>query len=299
VLLNQLFAYVQRHLPPGHASSSNRNDTSYLTPSSVGSSEQSSFPNTNGSWTSGGGLVPGAGLTALPSERISIVNLLSNEEALEPPSRPKTPLNITESHQEISRTSSPALSRARDASHADSIQHDVPVLARQGSQREDGTTMIHSSAHLATKDKSVPGTPVRVARRRLEREYVRIFMCNLHHLHPMLDPSAFAARCEEEIWSVHTPLERKRDLRHFFALYNIVVAVGALIAGSSATEDFGRDIHLCIEQSAKSPNSSLQMSSQALSRNYFRKSRALLGDVFEVCSLESAQTLLLMVSYPS
>lgn len=144
------------------------------------------------------------------------------------------------------------------------------------------------------KEKPVPDGSLLVAKKRLEREYVRLFMSNLHHLHPMLDPIAFAARCEEEIWDVHTPFERNKDLRHFLALYNIVVAVGALGAAASITQHFERDIKLCMKQC---PNSSLPVSSQSLSKKYFRKSRALLGDVFEVCSLESAQTLHLMVSH--
>lgn len=299
VLLNQLFAHARQHLPLGHENSGNRNETPYLSPPSVSSSVPSSFPDRNGSWTSGG-LVSGAGQTSLPSGRISIVNLLSNEEPLSPPSRPKTPVHVVETNQRDGLGACPrASSRARDGSSLNPHQHEVQLLAQRNSQREDGTSDPRLYAHLSTKEKPLSGTPVRMAKRRLEREYVRLFMSNLHYLHPMLDPIAFVARCEEEIWSVHTPLEKKKDLRHFFALYNIVVAVGALVAGSFITQDFGQDINLCMEQSAQSQTSNPPISSQALSKDYFRKSRALLGDIFEVCSLESAQTLLLMVSYPS
>jgi hypothetical protein len=111
----------------------------------------------------------------------------------------------------------------------------------------------------------------------------------------MLDSTAFRARCENEIWDAHIPLHRKKRLRHFSALYNIVVAIGALVAGSYIAQDFGRDIEICMEALAQPQGSIQPMTSQALSKVYFRKSRQLLGDVFEVCSLESAQTLLLMV----
>jgi hypothetical protein len=295
VLLNQFFAYAQQHVPPGHASSSNRNETSYLSPASGGASEPSSFQDQNSPWTSGG-IVSGPGLTA--RSPVSIVNLLSNEEALEPPSRPKTPPHVTENQQDVSGGSSLTPSHTRNESHMGLIQHDIPTLTHQNSSGEDSASNTRSSAHLATKEEPVPESPLQVAKKRLEREYVRLFMSNLHHLHPMLDPIAFAARCEEVIWDVHTPLERNKDLRHFFALYNIVVAVGALVAGSSINQNFERDINLCMKQPTQCQNSSLPLSSQALSKKYFRKSRALLGDVFEVCSLESAQTLLLMVSHP-
>jgi len=112
----------------------------------------------------------------------------------------------------------------------------------------------------------------------------------------MLDPAAFTTRCEEEVWVSDAAHERTRDQRHFFALYNIVVAVGALVADSGVLAKFGRELKV-FEQNWHGPQDSPQnISSQMLSRHYFRKSRALLGDIFEVCSLESAQTLLLMVS---
>ncbi|KAJ6443673.1 Zn(2)-C6 fungal-type DNA-binding domain-containing protein [Purpureocillium lavendulum] len=149
----------------------------------------------------------------------------------------------------------------------------------------------------AGQERSAPESPLQVAKKRLEREYVRVFMSNLHHIHPMLDPIAFSARCEQAIWGVHTPLERSRDQRRFFALYNIVVAVGALIADASITQNFEQDIMLCMKQPAQRQNTNVPLSSQTLSKQYFRKSRALLGDIFEVCSLESAQTLLLMSLY--
>jgi hypothetical protein len=110
----------------------------------------------------------------------------------------------------------------------------------------------------------------------------------------MLDPIALAARCEDEIWNVDAPLETNKGLRNFLALYYIVVAIGALGATAGISQHFERDIKMCMKEC---PNSSLPVSSQSLSTKYFRKSRALLGDVFEVCSLESAQTLHLMVSY--
>uniref|UniRef100_A0A8H7NQJ3 Xylanolytic transcriptional activator regulatory domain-containing protein n=1 Tax=Bionectria ochroleuca TaxID=29856 RepID=A0A8H7NQJ3_BIOOC len=110
----------------------------------------------------------------------------------------------------------------------------------------------------------------------------------------MLDPIALAARCEDEIWNVDAPLETNKGLRNFLALYYIVVAIGALGATAGISQHFERDIKMCMKEC---PNSSLPVSSQSLSTKYFRKSRALLGDVFEVCSLESAQTLHLMSIY--
>ncbi|KAG8410368.1 hypothetical protein J3459_017180 [Metarhizium acridum] len=294
VLLNQFFAYAQEHLPPGHPNSGSLKETSYLSPASGRASEPSSFRDQSSPWASGG-IVSGPGLTA-PSP-VSIVNLLSNEEALEPLSRPKTPPRVTENQQGVSVDAPPALGRIRNESHTEFMHRDGHTSTPKNSASGESTSNLHSSAHAASKGNPVPDSPLQAARKGLEREYVRVYMSNLHHLHPMLDPIAFTARCEEVIWGVHTPLERNKHLRHFFALYNIVVAVGALIADPGITQNFEPDVSSCVKQPAQCEDSSSALSSQALSRKYFRKSRALLGDVFEVCSLESAQTLLLMSLY--
>ncbi|KAH7113458.1 fungal-specific transcription factor domain-containing protein [Dactylonectria estremocensis] len=279
VLLNQFFVYAQQHLPPGHSDSNDQNETSYLSPASGGA----------------GGIVSGPGLSA--RSPLSIVNLLSDKEVLEPPSRPKTPPPVTDKQQDISEGFSLAVSRARNQRLDGSVQPEVSTATSQNRSNGRSGPNLSSSAHLDPKESIAPETSLQVAKQRLEREYVRQFMNNLHHLHPMLEPMAFTARCEDQIWNAKIPFERNKDQRHFFALYNIVVAVGALVSGSSMTQNFERDINLCMKQPSQSQSSSLSLLSQELSKTYFRKSRALLGDVFEVCSLESAQTLLLMSLY--
>ncbi|KAK9444773.1 Zn(2)-C6 fungal-type DNA-binding domain protein [Metarhizium brunneum] len=292
VLLNQFFAYAQQHLP-GHPNSGGLKETSYLSPASGRASEPSSFRDQSSPWTSGG-IVSGPGLTA-PSP-VSIVNLLSNEESLEPPSRPKTP-HVAENQQRVSAEAPPAPGHTRNESHTELMHHDGHTSTPKHGTSRESTSNLQSSAHVATKGNPVPDSPLQASKKGLEREYVRVYMSNLHHIHPMLDPIGFTARCEEVIWGVQTPLETNKDLRHFLALYNIVVAVGALIADPSITQNFEPDTSSCIKQPTQCEDSSSAPSSQALSRKYFRKSRALLGDMFEVCSLESAQTLLLMSLY--
>lgn len=150
----------------------------------------------------------------------------------------------------------------------------------------------HSSVSLHVPSLDLP---LRLAERRLESELVRSFLHNLHYLHPMLDSMAFTARCEEEMWKPDVPHEESKDRRHFIALYNIVVAVGALVAGSDTMEELSEEVKILGQSWHGAPKFSQKGSLQMLSRAYFRKSRASLGDVFEACSLESAQALLLMV----
>ncbi|KAF5584049.1 uncharacterized protein FSUBG_12920 [Fusarium subglutinans] len=207
---------------------------------------------------------------------ISIVNLLSDRGVLEPPSRPKTPPTRPGAQDEVQVRSS--LETRQDTAGLGDSGHLNPPAATSQS-RVSADNLLSSS------------------RQRLEREYIRQFFNNLHHLHPMLDPVAFVKQCEELVWSSPTSMESHKTRRHFFALYHIVVAVGAIVAGSCITQDFERDINICMKLPAQGQDFNPSQLSQELSKKYFRKSRMLLGDVFEVCSLESAQTLLLMSLY--
>ncbi|KAH7074057.1 fungal-specific transcription factor domain-containing protein [Paraphoma chrysanthemicola] len=276
VLLNQLFAFARQHLPAGPASPEGRNGTSYLSPLSLSRNQSSSFQGDLGPLQAGASATE-QNIAALPQKQISVINLLSNDETLSPLSRPKTPIYAANKRQTDFRCPALVSSRVRDRSE--------PGVEYGPSLDQDPS------------DRPAPINPVQMSQRRLEREYVRSYLNNLHHLHPMLDSPAFTARCEKEIWDAHNPLHRKKRLRHFSALYNIVVAIGALVAGSYIAQDFGRDIKICMEALAQPQGSIQPLTSQALSKVYFRKSRQLLGDVFEVCSLESAQTLLLMSLY--
>ncbi|KAH0346407.1 hypothetical protein KCU83_g7363, partial [Aureobasidium melanogenum] len=139
----------------------------------------------------------------------------------------------------------------------------------------------HQSVNRTSSSVS-PASNLRVTERRLEKALIRSFMHNLHYLHPMIEPGSFT--------------NRSPQLRHFFALYNIIVAVGALVAGSELSDELNHEIKTVLH-SKKDPQGLTKAPLQRLSRHYFRKSRSLLGDVFEACSLESAQTLLLMSLY--
>ncbi|KAI9148173.1 putative transcriptional regulatory protein [Paramyrothecium foliicola] len=298
VLLNQLFAFAQQQHPSRFANSRGQKPTLYHFRASFGGNDE--YPTSSGnSPTTSDKRDARPGLMALPKHRVSVINLLSNEEALSPPSRPETPSHIMRD----------GLINPSDAVVTNG---NVAVEASGSILRQSSMTVPRNARNEHTSDRPIPsctstaaGQSSRYAtalsnqasRTRLEREYVRSFLDNLHHLHPMLDAALFVERCEKDVWGSQTTVERLRGSRHFFALYNIVVAVGALVAGSSVTKNFGRDMQLCMEQLARSESSERAVTSQTLSRIYFRRSKDLLGDTSVVCSLESAQTLLLMSLY--
>ena len=94
VLLNQLFSYAQLHLEHGPIESEGQDDSPRLRRPSFDAHGSSSAPS-HATWDLGGQT---SGFSSGPGGRaglVSIVNLLSNEEALIPPSRAKTPQDLT------------------------------------------------------------------------------------------------------------------------------------------------------------------------------------------------------------
>jgi hypothetical protein len=270
VLLNQLFAFAQQHLPPGLARSSNRERTSNPTPIDLNRNEQSRVARIDYS-SQYDEHDTRSDLATSPQGHTSVINLLSNEEALSPPSR------------------------SSNEDRINSIQREGQTTVPQNSQGRNTGDYFPNPTLVVMSDRPTTIPPTRAGEIRLEREYVRQFLNNLHHLHPMLNPTQFLERCEEVAWKNSKLPRLVKNVEHFLALFNIVVAVGALVAGRNVDQAFEEDIRTCMEQSRRGESSQHKASSQALSRLYFRRSRNLLGDVFEVCSLESAQTLLLMV----
>ncbi|KAH0284632.1 hypothetical protein KCU62_g8157, partial [Aureobasidium sp. EXF-3399] len=233
VLLNQLFSHARQHSLSGRIPTPGRLSQPAM---NLGQSGRS------------------------PSERMSLVNLLANEDDLLAPSRDKSP----------PQTSPP---RSRP-----SALRSLP----NGLQSSDGSSSSNS-----------PATKLRISEKRLEKVLVRSYMQNLHHLHPMIDTDKLNRMCEEPVVQHDN---RQSRLRHFLSLYNIIIAVGALVAGSDVKDEFHHEIEAVL-QGRKDSQDPGKAPLQSLSRHYFRKSRSLLGDVFEACSLESAQTLLLMSLY--
>lgn len=287
VLLHQLFAFAREHNPSWYVSSNSNETAPHLFPASTSGNDDFITPDGNNFTAGDQGVRPG--LTALPQDRVSIINLLSNEEMLLPPSQPKTPPPV----------------RQTEPYNFHQVPNGVPRSAQGENPTEDSPTasneeivdVVTPSRTSTTRSHQQAFTvsSARASKTRLEQAYVQVFMHNLHHLHPMLDPVAFGEKCERHVWAANATDDGKKGLRHFFALYNIVVAIGALIAGGEVFTELERDVQLCTAHLADAAHFERVNSSQAVSRIYFQRSKDLLGDTSAVCSLQSAQTLLLMV----
>lgn len=143
-----------------------------------------------------------------------------------------------------------------------------------------------------------PGAATRASFKDVEREFARLYFQNLHNVHPILDPAAFLTRCEKEVWSRTAPNSTSYPQRRFLALYNAVLAIGAITAGEeseytwktqSLTDQIGELEALSGIEASPSTYTPLRFA-----RVFFERAKSYVGDVFESSCFESAQTLLLL-----
>ena len=288
VLLSQLFSHARLHAFDADLERASSLGVPQSSPSlTTGHAEYISSPESLARHPVDAAPIP----SHLSTGHLSIINLLYNEEATLPPPRPKTPIIPTANEQ---AASGKEVSRTSNLQGTNSTSGDAP----SSRQLSENWRRIHDeTATSAPLPRPPSENPSKAAEKRLEKEFLRIFFNNLHHLHPFLLVEEFTSRCEDEIWNCSPNTEApRRDRKHFLALYNITVAVGALIAGKDMLLVSDSKLRLGGRQDGNFNKEHSAPSSMNLSVAYFRKSSILLGDVFEVCSLESAQTLFLMVS---
>jgi hypothetical protein len=292
-LLGQLFAHARSNLSSGRNAVVCQQQSDLFTTGATAEEPMRSsgldfYPSVVKSKTTG--------KTPLGADRLSIVNLLYDDEtsAVEPNS--KLPV-VT--HEETARSESFASVRShpqnRDADpNGIAATDDFPV-ARLGNKTKPVTpTHPYREGTFPTNQASDNFGRSRTELA-IEKEYLRVFFTNLYYIHPFLSQTQFAARCERTIWSRWPLTGIPRGDLHFVALYNVILAVGSLI-GSQDTF-MGHKKQLDQDPGTSHSDMSSATSSIQLSKIFLDRSKRLLGDCFEVCSLESAQTLILMVRY--
>lgn len=127
----------------------------------------------------------------------------------------------------------------------------------------------------------------------------------MHLISPLLDQSSFLAKCKAKKWqrppaSSSEPdgsssAPKGRDIKHggyddrFEAVYYAVAALGAIVAPEDCLLSAGIGLASGSDEGPSHPP-------LTWAKIFFRKARANLGDVIQVCSLESTQALFLLVS---
>ncbi|KAE8309883.1 fungal-specific transcription factor domain-containing protein [Aspergillus transmontanensis] len=208
---------------------------------------------------------------------LSIVDMLYDDQSTIPDSAPPAPV-----------TAAGRTSQLHKAPEVASIGKHMPTTSQPGGMGRDIMVELGQSG---VWDCFI-GSPMR-----LEMEYVNLFFDNIHNSLPFLDRQHFTGRCEQEIWVKSAIKQLRRDQMHFFALYNAVLAVVALTASADAFLSLRTELEISLTERPSSRPPRNIPSSIFLSKIYFRRARQLLGDIFEVCSIESAQALLLLSIY--
>jgi hypothetical protein len=215
---------------------------------------------------------------------LSVVNLLCDETATLPDPRPSSPVTVAgrAQKQPSSAPVTPATIQTASPHETNAHHH----------SKTPGAQPRSVDVQVAAQNSSVCffGNPML-----LEMEYVNIYFNNLHYISPFLDSGVFKERCEREIWAVSALKRLRRNQMHFLALYNAVLAVGALTAPTDALESSRSELGAPWEENHSLHSQKVVPSSIRLSKLYFQRARRLIGDVFEICSLEGAQSLLLLV----
>ncbi|KAF2427355.1 hypothetical protein EJ08DRAFT_354842 [Tothia fuscella] len=185
--------------------------------------------------------------------------------------------------------SSTPFSSDRQVSH--SITSPSPTLNLQ--------RKFSSASSVQNTPGSTSGPSALLSNADVEKECVRLYFQNLHLIHPILDQTDFIAQCETEIWARDLTVEghRSAPTSKFLALFNAVLAIGAINAGDDAV--FMRDMATIrqMERFAGSDQRAPAYPPLKLAKLFFERAKYNLGDVTEACSLENTQTLLLMTVF--
>lgn len=124
----------------------------------------------------------------------------------------------------------------------------------------------------------------------------RLYFQNLHYVHPIIDQADFISRCRSEIWESTLPPKTltTRSYTVFLALFNAVLALGAITAGEDSL--FARlSAPERSSEGVRFPNrDSPVYQPLRIAKTFFERAKTCLGDVFESSSFESTQTLFLM-----
>jgi hypothetical protein len=205
----------------------------------------------------------------------SIVDILYDEQSNLPDPLPSTPVTA-----------------AGRSSQYKAGQKETPVTTPTQSVSEANPDIWVSYRRQFDSWDCFIGSPMR-----LEMGYISLYFENIHTTQPFLSKEAFITRCEQNVWA-HSSLKRlRRDQMHFLSLYNAVLAVAALTAGPDKLQALRDELeNNRTDITAERPQRPTP-SSMLLSKLYFWRARHLLGDAFEVCSIDSAQALLLLSIY--
>lgn len=164
-----------------------------------------------------------------------------------------------------------------------------------------GTDRQSSSMHTVHGPTKPPGSSPAEFEVEIQRECVRLYFENLHCVHPVLNHASFLTQCEKDVWlegEDSAAPSNNHCKRRFLALFNVVLAIGAITAGETSLLSWDRTVNFLDHEEKKDAFSSAPPYTPIrVARLYFERARLLVGDIFESSSFETGQTLFLMVRH--
>lgn len=168
---------------------------------------------------------------------------------------------------------------------------DVPREAA-GSQAEAPTTNpSNGPMHAPSLEPEVDTVEV-------EKIFVAAYFNNKHYIHPMLEEKSFEHECQEQVWNNPSTGSSRKCRTQFLSLYYAVVALGAINGGPDENAALGR-LYQDARRRRRQGGRELQVRRSALdwASHYFDLAKEALGDIMEVSSLETCQTLFMMTVF--
>lgn len=239
--------------------------------------------------------------TASSLETVSLVNYLYNTSDDTRSGRHNDVLD--EASQEKSSYASPVLSSTTPNDECLVDQTTLAAAHGRSHPTINETTRPSLTISQALTPAAPPPHTPGDQRLEIEAYFIKTYFQNLHLISPLLDQSSFLSKCTVKKWQ-RPPVASSElggsssapkgcNINHgdhddrFEAVYYAVAALGAIVAPEDCLLSAGIGLASGLDEvPSHSP--------LTWAKIFFKKARANLGDVIQVCSLESTQALFLL-----
>ncbi|KIW95043.1 uncharacterized protein Z519_03624 [Cladophialophora bantiana CBS 173.52] len=241
---------------------------------------------------------PGAATPLIPAEestsqlkhlnnnRSSLVDLMYSVDYHSPALHGSTPPNQGYMETPNARFVSPSIRTVNQASpdySANPLINDSFMPAGPPKQ-----TPVIASALAAPFDTELGTTEV-------EKIFIEAYFNNVHYIHPMLIEESFEQECQRQVWTNQPTAGCKGRRPQFMALYYAVVALGAINSGPDQAASLAKQYQDAAFSRGRGRNP--MQSALGWASHYFGLAKQALGDIMEISSLETCQTLFMMTVF--
>ncbi|KKK17713.1 hypothetical protein ARAM_006333 [Aspergillus rambellii] len=233
---------------------------------------------------------PENGASSLTTAKYPIQDLTLDQNIQATPNPPTE----TQAERSKSATNKTQLSIVNLLYNPNYRSHSPPQISGKADEGQIRSGPQNSPRNFADENNltSVIGKLSNEAQVEIEKIFVNSYFSNKHYIHPMLCKNSFMQRCEQQAFIPAKRLAFCRGSSAFSGLYFAVVALGAINASPNETALLGYYCNSLPDSTKR--NNVTKPSPLDFADFYFAIAKKALGDIFESCSLESVQALLLL-----